>query len=288
MRYGVSLPNFGGFADPGALIELATAAEDAGWDGFFLWDHMQFMAGAEVAVADPWVTLAAIAHATERVRIGPLVTPVSRRRPTKLARETVTLDHLSGGRLIFGVGLGAPPDADFADLGEEADPRRRSDMLDEGLSVIGALWSGEPVTHRGTYYRLSNARFLPRPVQRPRIPIWVAGYWPNRRPFRRMARWDGMFPILLDSTSGEEVPTSPHQLAEMVAYVMDHRSDHDSFDVVLAGATPPDRDEAAEIVAPYAAVGLTWWIDLIQDAPFSSVEDWRRRIESGPPAFSPH
>ena len=202
MRYGVTLPNFGPYADARVLASLAREAEGAGWDGFFLWDHVLLVPWPTV---DPWIAMAAIALATERVRIGALVTPVPRRRPVKLAREIVTLDHLSRGRLILGVGIGAGPwEWDY--LGEETDLRTRGDMLDEALELLEQLWTGEPVVHHGRFYHHRGdggpqdtaerpVPFLPRPLQRPRVPPWVAGVWPNKRPFRRAARYDGLVPL---------------------------------------------------------------------------------------------
>src|SRR5689334_13471095 len=179
---------------------MARDAEAAGWDGFFLWDHVILW---PTPTCDPWVALAAVALATERVRIGPLVTPLPRRRITKLARETVTLDHLSNGRLVLGVGIGLGP-WEWEYLGEETDLRTRGAMLDEGLELLTKLWSGEPVMHEGRFYTCRGDKgpndptpiptpFLPRPVQ-PRIPVWVAGTWPKKPPFRRAARWDGVVP----------------------------------------------------------------------------------------------
>src|SRR5919202_2140498 len=159
MRYGVTVPNFGECFDPRTLAEMAREAEAAGWDGFFLWDHVQFMPTPTV---DPWVALAAIALATERVRIGPLVTPLPRRRPVKLARETVSLDHLSNGRLVLGVGIGDPVQWEFGWFGEPTEAKHRGAMLDEGLAILDGLWSGEPFAFSGAHSRLERMRFLPR------------------------------------------------------------------------------------------------------------------------------
>lgn len=181
MQYAVSLPNFDVHADPRVLARLARDAEAAGWDGFFIWDHILFDPYGGIALSDPWVALAAIALGTERIRIGTMVTPLPRRRPWKLAREAVSLDHLSGGRLILGVGLGDPVREEFAWLGEETDNRVRAKKLDEGLAIVTGLWSGEKFAYEGEQYQVKETIFLPRPVQSPRIPIWVAGAWPTRR-----------------------------------------------------------------------------------------------------------
>lgn len=280
MRFGLSVPNFGDFGDPNAVVTLAIEAEAAGWDGFFLWDHIKLFADWTPPVVDPWVTLAAVAQATDRMKLGPMVTPVSRRRPHKLARETVTLDHLSGGRLILGVGLGAPSDVDFGNFGDEADDRTRADMLDEGLDVITGLWRGEPFSHLGTHYRVEETTFLPPPVQQPRIPIWVAGFWPNRRPFRRAARWDGLFPITVGGPD-EFLETTPAGLTEIIAYVRRHRPARLPFDVVLSGASPGDASERAEIMAAYEEVGLTWWLEAVA-GPDRSYYDWQDVVRQGP------
>jgi alkanesulfonate monooxygenase SsuD/methylene tetrahydromethanopterin reductase-like flavin-dependent oxidoreductase (luciferase family) len=280
MRFGLSVPNFGDFGDPNAVVKLAIEAEAAGWDGFFLWDHIKLFADWTPPVIDPWVTLAAVAQATDRMKLGPMVTPVSRRRPHKLARETVTLDHLSGGRLILGVGLGAPSDVDFGNFGDEADDRTRADMLDEGLDVITGLWRGEPFSHHGTHYRVEETTFLPPPVQQPRIPIWVAGFWPNRRPFRRAARWDGLFPITVGGQD-EFLETTPAGLTEIIAYARRHRPARLPFDVVLSGASPGDASERAEIMAAYEEVGLTWWLEAVA-MPDRSYDEWQDVVRQGP------
>jgi alkanesulfonate monooxygenase SsuD/methylene tetrahydromethanopterin reductase-like flavin-dependent oxidoreductase (luciferase family) len=184
MQYALDLPPFGELADARALAALAHEAEDAGWDGFFIWDHIQ--TEPSMPVADPWVALSALAMTTERIRLGALVTPLPRRRPWKLARETVTLDRLSNGRLILGVGIGSDHwHHELSTFGEPVDDQTRAAMLDEGLEVLTGLWSGEPFSHQGQHYTVQSARFLPMPVQSPRIPIWVAGIWPRKAPLRR-------------------------------------------------------------------------------------------------------
>src|SRR5690606_21027241 len=120
MRYGVSIPPF---TDAARVLGWARRAEESDWDGVFVWDHVQW--SASVAPLDPWVVLGAVAQVTGRVRLGTMVTPLSRRRPHVVAKQLTTLDHLSAGRAVLGVGLGEPVDRDFADLGEEADPRVR-------------------------------------------------------------------------------------------------------------------------------------------------------------------
>jgi alkanesulfonate monooxygenase SsuD/methylene tetrahydromethanopterin reductase-like flavin-dependent oxidoreductase (luciferase family) len=283
MKYAIYLPAFGPYADVRRLAGLAHDAEEAGWDGFFLWDHI---AGWNLPTADPWVALAAIVLNTRRMRIGTTVTPLPRRRPWKVARETVTIDHLSGGRLTLGVGTGAG-EAEWDNLGEETDPKVRGAMLDEALSVLVGLWSGKALDYAGGYYYVKDTQFLPRPVQSPRIPVWVGGFWPNRAPFRRAARWDGAFPLFQTETEAEELV----QLEQVVQYVAAHRTDPQPVEIVCTGVTPGERPEqAAEMVRQRAARGMTWWLEGI--APYrvgvGFDEEWpldamRDRIVQGPP-----
>jgi alkanesulfonate monooxygenase SsuD/methylene tetrahydromethanopterin reductase-like flavin-dependent oxidoreductase (luciferase family) len=194
LKFGVYLPNFGAFGEARTLAELAHDAEAAGWDGFFIWDHIA--RPMHTPVVDAWVALSAIAMRTERVRIGALVTPLPRRRPWKLARETASLDRLSNGRLVLGVGIGSSggQPVEWEAFGEELDLKKRGEMLDESLEIINGLWSGEPFAFNGKHYQVKESQFLPTPLQTPRIPVWVAGNWPHHAPFRRAARWDGMIP----------------------------------------------------------------------------------------------
>jgi alkanesulfonate monooxygenase SsuD/methylene tetrahydromethanopterin reductase-like flavin-dependent oxidoreductase (luciferase family) len=274
------MPNVREYGDVRLLVDLALAAEAAGWDGCFVWDHLSYR-GRLTPVADPWVATAAIAARTERIAIGVLLCALARRRPWKVARETASLDLLSGGRLRFGAGLGSLPDREFADFGEDPDPRLRAARLDEGLEVLSGLWSGEPFEHRGEHYRVRTEGFRPAPVQRPRIPVWIGGRWPSRRPFRRAARWDGVFPTHAHVGLGETM--SPAQLAEAVDYTLAHRELEGPFDVVVEGQTAGEEaaaDHAA--VAAYGTVGLTWWIEQLgwfRGPP----AQMRARIEAGPP-----
>jgi len=298
MRYGVNIPPFAEFADVRALAELAREAEAAGWDGFFIWDHMMF---GGLAIADPWVALTAIALATSHIRIGSMVTPLPRRRPVKLARETVTLDHLSNGRLILGVGIGAGP-WEYDYLGEEGDPKVRGEMLDEGLEVLTRIWSGEPFSFEGKHYSIhgtsgmqqsnapGDARFQPPTLQQPRIPIWVAGMWPNKPPFRRAAHWDGVFPILA-TTSLDGLPLAPAELRQIAAYTLAHRTSDAPFEVVVSGQATSDGVAWPNgSVADYAGAGATWWIEDIipwrfgwqEQGPWP-VEAMRERVRHGPP-----
>jgi alkanesulfonate monooxygenase SsuD/methylene tetrahydromethanopterin reductase-like flavin-dependent oxidoreductase (luciferase family) len=276
MYYGIDLPTTGEYADVRTLAALAAEAESAGWDGFFIYD--QVASDMPEPIADTGVALAAIALGTERIRFGALVTPLARRRPWKVARETVTLDQLSGGRLVVGVGLGGGA-TEFDDLGEAGEPQMRAAMLDEGLEVLAGLWRGEPFSYSGRHYQLREALFQPPPVQSPRIPIWVGGVWPSRAPFRRAARWDGVFPHYRGAAGPSMMP--PQALRELLAFVTQQRA-AGPFDVVLRNKAPSDdRAEQAETIAAYAAAGLTWWLEGVER--HKQLAPMRAYIRQGPP-----
>ncbi len=257
VRHAVYLPPFGSFGDVHALVDLAVAAEEAGWDGFFLWDHIQYE--EPVPLVDAWVALSAVAASTSTIRLGPLITPLPRRRPWKVAREAVTLDHLSRGRLVLGVGLGIDFWGEFGSFGGEAGTdAERAELLDEGVEIITRLWGGEPVSYDGAPLSVEDAQFLPRPLQQPRIPIWSATLWPAARPgpIRRAARCDGVMPFT-------GAPLTPTQAAEV--------RDADE------AASPCGADQSDE----FEASGVTW---LVQAAgPEDSLDEWRRIIDEGAP-----
>jgi alkanesulfonate monooxygenase SsuD/methylene tetrahydromethanopterin reductase-like flavin-dependent oxidoreductase (luciferase family) len=247
-RRGIFVAPFEELSEPALVADLAARAERRGWDGFFVWDHVAYSEPVR-AVADPWVTLAAVAVATERLTIGPLVTPLPRRRPHQLARETVTLDRLSGGRLVLGVGLGSDRTGEFDPdrFGEEGDPRERARLLDEGLDRLVAYWDGE---------------FEPRPVRR--IPVWVAARWPRRRPLRRAARFEGLFPIDLPG---------PEALAELAAEIERMRGDRDGYDLVVSNPAGTDP-------APWEEAGATWCLTGFGSQPARA--EVEAAIDSGP------
>lgn len=276
MRFGINVPNFGAMGDARLLSELAREAEESGWDGFFLWDHIGADWGAGNTFADPWIALTAIAMTTSKITLGTVVTPLPRRRPWKVAREAVTLDHLSGGRLILGVGIGSDSGQEFSCYGESPDDKLHGAMLDEALDVMTGLWSGELFSFDGAHYHISGARYLPTPVQRPRIPIWVAAVWPNKKPMRRAARWDGLAPLIGNRTM------SPHELREAMAYLRPLLAPDKPFDVLAYGGTP-GKDDTAEVekVSAYRDAGATWWQECM--APDDSVDYVRDRIRRGPP-----
>ena len=265
MRFGISMPNAG---SPGDLVDLAVSAERSGWDGFFLWDHLQYDVVGRPPMHDPWVLLGAIAARTSRVRLGTMVTPVARRRPWKLAKEIATLDHLSAGRVIVGFGLGVPVETEYAAFGEPTQLRVHAAMLDEALPLLDAFLRGEPVDHEGEHYHVT-AHLSPAGFQRPRPPFWIAATLPHAKPVARARRWDGIFP--LDSRTG---PPSAQALAELV----DTIDPPPGFDVV--GTLLP-HISATDL----ADAGATW----AMDGPASPTETFTEvlaRIATGPPAMS--
>ena len=261
MKHALFLPIFDGLADPRVVARVAADAEAAGWDGVFVWDHLSYRAPV-VAVADPWITLAAIACATSTIRLGPMVTPVPRRRPAKLAREVASLDRLAGGRLVLGVGIGGDNSGELSGTGEELDDRVRGQLLDEALEVLTKAWSGEPVSHRGAYYAVDGIAFAPTPVQQP-LPVWVAVRYGRPKPLLRAARYDGVFPIEIDH---------PEQLAETLAAL--ERPTDRPYDVAVGAQD--DRDPRA-----YEQVGATWWMRGF--SPYGLQEaEVRRVLAEGP------
>jgi alkanesulfonate monooxygenase SsuD/methylene tetrahydromethanopterin reductase-like flavin-dependent oxidoreductase (luciferase family) len=253
--------------DPATGAELAAEAEAAGWDGVFTWDGIAI---GDTDTYDPWVVMAAMAMTTERVRLGAIVTPPARRRPWKLARETMTLDRLSSGRLVLPVGLGALDDGAFGKVGEPTEARVRAELLDESLAILEGLWSGEPFGFEGRHYRFEPMTFRPTPVQRPRIPIWVIGAWPKARSVERALRYDGILPQTSD----------PSMIREVAATVARERpAASGRFEVVVEGTTRDAADTTA--VGALAEAGATWWIE--SDWGTATVDSLRRRIASGPP-----
>lgn len=280
MRFGLCVPCLGEFADPRQVAELARRAEESGWDGLYVWDHVVFPFGA-VEVADPWVLLTLVAAATERISFGPLVTPIARRRTGTLARQTTSLDRLSNGRLVLGAGLGFTLEAEYGTWGEPIEPREVAARLDEGLDLLTALWSGERVDFTGEHLTATDVTFLPTPVQRPRPPIWIGGNWPSRAPLRRAARWDGFAPMII-GPDGSFAPT-PEIVGEMMRIIGAHRESSTPFDMVVTGRTPADRSaETVDKVAAVAAAGATWWLEGFHPGP-GEYEQALRRVETGPP-----
>lgn len=275
MKYGFVLPN----GDARTAADMARAAEGAGWDGFFVWEPVWGI--------DAWVCLTAAAMVTERIRLGTMITPVSRMRPWKLAGETATLDNLSGGRVILSVGLGAT-DTGFAEFGEVTDRRTRAELLNEGLDILTGLWRGGPFTYEGTHYKIQSAgSFMPPPppAQQPRIPIWVVGAWNRPKSMARVLRYDGILPNIL-TPEGEHRPLTPDDIREIAAYVKANRTETTPFDIVAEGETPGGEPaRAAETVREWAAAGATWWIEALWSAigQADGPDRVRARLEQGPP-----
>jgi hypothetical protein len=282
MQYAVNLPVIGEYADPRALLALAQDAERAGWDAVFVWDSLVFDAQTRPPVTDPWIVLAAIAAGTERVKIGTMVAQLARRRPWKVAREVVTLDHLSAGRMVLGAGLGFSGEAEFAQFGEDGDARVRADKLDECLTIVRGLCTGKPFSFTGEHYNVRETTFLPRPVQE-QIPVWVAGYWPNKRPFRRAARWDGAAPAEMEIRDDgfSILPSSPQSARTIIDYISRHRTSDKPYDVIVSRVLPHDHGERAELISAYESVGVTWMLrDML---PWETpLEEAVRIVRAGP------
>jgi alkanesulfonate monooxygenase SsuD/methylene tetrahydromethanopterin reductase-like flavin-dependent oxidoreductase (luciferase family) len=279
MKYAIQFPNFGSFIkDISDVVKLAQEAEKVGWDGFFLSDQLIFVRYPNMALLDPWITLTAIAVKTKSIKIGTMVTPIPRRRPWVLARECVTLDHLSNGRLILGVGIGDPRH-EFTTFGEDWNLKTRAQKLDEGLDIILGLWSGEDFKYKGDHNLIRKVKFLPKPVNN-HIPIWVGGMWPNKKPFQRAAKFDGTCPSHINYPK----QLSPDDIIQMLDYIKQFRTNSKHFDVYIVGDTPGNPEEGAKLIEPYEKAGVTWWGERIDEYKFSnSSEKIRERILQGPP-----
>jgi probable F420-dependent oxidoreductase len=263
MRYGLLAANVGSYADPRNVVQLAQTAESAGWESLLIWDHLGFVWGPPAG--DPRVTLAAVAASTSKLRVGTGITPVPRRRPQVLAHAVATLDVLSGGRVIFGAGLGGVP-SEFTAFGEDDAPRLRAEKLDEGLDLLRRLWSGERVEHRGRHYEVNDVALAPLPVQRP-LPIWIGGN--STRARARAARFDGWF---ADTSSPDRMRMTPDELATLA----DALPTGDHFDVVVHGYS--DQVDPRD----YDAAGTTWWLEDVHDMRGSFAE-LLRLVAAGPP-----
>ncbi len=274
MKFGFVLP----FGNARMAADFAYEAEQAGWDGFFVYEP--------VWGVDAWVSLTAAAMRTERIRLGTMLSPVSRMRPWKLASETATLDDLSGGRVILSVGLGAP-ETGFANFGEATDRKKRAELLDEGLDVLTGLWRGQPFSYDGRHYHITPTEFMPAPppIQQPRIPIWVVGAWPFESSMRRALRYDGLIPTARGDNGSMGQP-EPAELRAIVAGVAERRTDATPFDIIVEGTTSTsDPERAAAKVSPWREAGATWFLEARwggkDDA--DGKEQLRRRIAAGPP-----
>jgi alkanesulfonate monooxygenase SsuD/methylene tetrahydromethanopterin reductase-like flavin-dependent oxidoreductase (luciferase family) len=284
VRIGLTIGNTNLFGDVRALAELMRQAEALGWEGVFIEDYIVYQGLRDAPTYDPWVALAAIAMRTERMQIGTLVTPLPRRRPWKVAREAMTLDHLSGGRFVLGVGMGDVNDASFAALGDVADVKRRARLLDEGLDILSGLLSGQPFRYDGTEFHTEELTFLPAPL-RP-IPIWIGGGWPRSSLVRRAARYDGVCPYPIGEESEYSAgwrEMTPDRIRTLGAAIAAERTRTTPFDIVLGGETPgEDLAAARAILAPLADAGVTWWTEFV--GPYrGGAAAMRARILQGPP-----
>jgi len=278
--------------DAHTLAQLAAEAETAGWDGVFVWDSLYGSPENEPekrATCDPWIALAAMALATTRIRLGTMVTPLSRRRPWKVARETVTLDHLSRGRLILPVGLGAVTEGGFANVGEELDRKIRAQLLDEGLAILTGLWSGQPFSFSGQHYQVQEMTFLPPPVQQPRIPVWVVGAWPRRKSLHRALQWDGIIATKMEA-NGSFAEMTPADIQAMKTFLEHNRSQTAPLEIVMSGETPADDPAAARaMLLLLAQAGVTWWLESLWRPPETQedVEGMKQRLRQGPSRPNP-
>lgn len=273
MKFGFVLP----YGDARMAADAAVLAEQAGWDGFFVWEP--------VWGVDAWVSLTAAAMRTTRIRLGTLLSPISRMRPWKLASETATLDNLSGGRVILSVGLGAP-DTGFHEFAEVTDRKTRAELLDEGLEIITGLWQGQPFNFSGKHYQVKETTFYPPspPVQQPRIPIWVVGAFPFEKSMKRALRYDGLLPMKMDPSTREIQEITQDDLREIVRYIKNNRPASENFDIIWEGKTPgSDQLTAGGMVRPWAEAGATWWIEALWDEP--NPDFIKERLGQGPPRF---
>jgi alkanesulfonate monooxygenase SsuD/methylene tetrahydromethanopterin reductase-like flavin-dependent oxidoreductase (luciferase family) len=275
MRFGFVLP----FCQPRRVADAAVAAERHGWDGVYVWESSYNW--------DAWVALAAAATLTSTIRLGTMLTPLSRRKPWELAGQALSVDHLSGGRLTLSVGLGAP-ETGWAAYGEETDRRTRAELVDEGLDIVTGLWAGQPFSHHGTHYQVEPNDFLvpPPPVQRPRIPIWVVGAWPRPKSMARALRYDGILPNVF-GPDGKPRDADPDQIAEIAAHVAEHRpAGAGPYDIVAEGATPHDDPAGAAEARRWADAGATWWVEGLWSAQGQpdEYEQVARRLAAGPPS----
>jgi alkanesulfonate monooxygenase SsuD/methylene tetrahydromethanopterin reductase-like flavin-dependent oxidoreductase (luciferase family) len=278
VNYAVSLPTGGECGDPRFLVELAELAEASGWDGLFLEDYVCYHGKPRNPTCDTWVALAAIAVRTETIRLGATVTPLARRRPWNVAREAAGIDQLSGGRMVLGVGLGdtgagVGADASFTRFGEETNDRRRAEMLDEGLEIIAGLWTGEPFSFRGKHFTVDDVTFVPKPVQQPRVPIWIGGGYPNPGPTRRAARWDGS--CLYKHGGGDLTPDDIRAIRA--------NANGRPYTVAVGGrGRSKDWDKEREHIRAVAEAGATWWSEWI---PPRARKTMRAAVARGPLAI---
>jgi alkanesulfonate monooxygenase SsuD/methylene tetrahydromethanopterin reductase-like flavin-dependent oxidoreductase (luciferase family) len=272
LHFAIEIVPFGEFADPRLFARLARAAEESGWEGLFVWDHLAYVFG--FAGMDPWIALSAAAVVTQKIKLGVDVSPLPRYRPHVLAQTMTTLDHLSQGRVVLGAGLGGSLE-EFSAFGEPAEPRQRGLMLDEGLQVLDGLLRGETLDHHGQFYTVKGVTLTPLPVQQPRPPFWIGG--DSRAALRRAARWDGWV-IPANDMEGKMV-LSPDDLAAKVEFILQHRAHAEPLEVAIGGCSRVDENG---LPLSYAEVGATWWLETLFGLRGTPAE-MLRRVEAGPP-----
>jgi len=247
----------------------------------FVEEYIVHQSDGAVPTCDPWIALAAIAIGTKRIRLGTRVTPLSRRRPWKVAREAVALDQLSNGRFILGVGSGDAGEAGFSRVNEVRDAKERAKILDETLDIIVGLWSGEPFSYQGHYFQVQEMTFLPTPVQQPRIPILVGGGWPLKGPSMRAARYDGCC-LYKQHEPGDFSDWTPDEVRELKTFLEAHRSEqqrNEPYEIKLGGSRSVDWEHDRALMKALAKAGVTWWVEYV---PTSSAEEMRERVKRGP------
>ena len=263
----------------GQILDMAVAAEESGWDGFFTWDGISV---GEMDTYDPWALLGALAVTTKTMTMGAIIFPLSRRRPWKVAREAITVDHLSNGRLVIPVGLGAIDDGGFSRVSNEVtDRKQRAELLDDTLAILELAWKGEKFSYMGTHHSVTDLVFQPTPIQKPRIPIWVVASWPAPKSMKRAVRWDGIIPSLRANPFEE---LKPSDVAAIADWIGERRTSDGPYDIVLEGFVSGDDPAAARAkMEPLAEAGATWWVESRWEAPHNAPDALMARIRQGPP-----
>jgi alkanesulfonate monooxygenase SsuD/methylene tetrahydromethanopterin reductase-like flavin-dependent oxidoreductase (luciferase family) len=261
------------------ILEAGALAEETGWDGFFTWDGISVGA---MDTFDPWVILGALATRTTRITLGAMIFALPRRKPWEVARQSITVDHLSGGRLVLPVGLGAVDDAAFSRVSSGVtDARTRAELLDETLAILELAWSGKQFSFEGKHYQLTDFVFQPRPVQSPRIPVWVVAAFPSNPSMGRAARWDAVLP---HNRARPFDPVTPDDVREVREWVDGHRPPEAEgpFEIVIEGVLPAGA-EGKDRLAALEEAGATWWIESHWTGPVATPRGLRKLLAKGPP-----
>lgn len=277
-KYGLALIQFNEFANPDIVVEFAVEAEKAGWDGIFVCDHLLFSREPVNSIAETWILMSAIAAKTKKIKIGTYVTPLPRYHPWQFAKMAATLDILSKGRLILGIGIGGP-EVEFEAFGEKYDTKILAEKLDESLDIIQGLWSGEPFSYSGKYYTIDNVSLLPKPIQTPRIPLILGGTWSNKKPFVRAAKFDGVMPI--HKNFPQEL--SVEEVQEINSLIRKNRASTHNFEIMISGTGFFTPERRVEMIKPYIDAGITWWLEHVNTLMQPSVEAMREIVKQGPP-----